>query len=127
MTRFWRSTGSWMLSRSPPLGSVVLESLLATDSVMRVRGGSAVAAASWVPFSCIRCEPSDCEAALLLGCYSPVCACARAWLLSRACLHLTAVRLPPLCRGCGGCVYLRAASLLTVCMCGCLSSCVCKK
>lgn len=65
MTRFWRSTGSWMLSRSPPLGSVVLESLLATDSVMRVRGGSA-AAASWGPFSCIGCKSSDHEAAVLL-------------------------------------------------------------
>jgi hypothetical protein len=66
MTRFWRSTGSWMLSRSPLLGSVVLESLLATDSVMRVRGGSAAAAASWVPFSCMRCECSDREVELLL-------------------------------------------------------------
>lgn len=54
MTRFWRSMGS-IVSASPPLGSVVLESLLATDSVMRVRGGSAAAGAgaSWAePFNC---------------------------------------------------------------------------
>jgi hypothetical protein len=49
------------------LGSVVLESLLATDSVMRARGGSAAAAASWVPFNCGDCESSDREAALLRG------------------------------------------------------------
>lgn len=55
MTMFWRSMGSIGFSASPPLGSVVLESLLATDSVMRVRGGSgaAVAGGSWAaPFNC---------------------------------------------------------------------------
>ena len=56
MTRFWRSTGSVGLSASPPLGRVVLESLLATDSAICARGGSAAAATSWAPFNCAVCE-----------------------------------------------------------------------
>ena len=53
MILFWRSTGS----SSSALGSVVLLSLLATDSVIRVRGRSAGAAVGSLPLSC--CSKQD--------------------------------------------------------------------
>ena len=53
MMRFCLSTGLEGISVSPPFGSVALESLLTTDSVMRVRGASSPrAAARSAPLSC---------------------------------------------------------------------------